>query len=225
LGITGSDIGAYYGSDNDQVNIQEFNNPRADRGANQGDAAHRFIGDWIYELPRLSRANPLVKHALGGWEITGIFSARTGDRLIITESCASNWHCRPDYAGGPTVIDNWQNADTTRCIVGARCSVQYLNRAAFVVVPVDPNSRIAIRPGNLGNGAVRGPGSWGTDVSLSKNFRLRERVNLKIRADMSNALNHVNLSGPSTGITGATFGEINGAGGMRVIQLNGRLTW
>ena len=42
---------------------------------------------------------------------------------------------------------------------------------------------------------------------------------------MFNALNHVNLSGPSTGINGATFGEINGAGGMRVVQLNGRLTW
>ena len=42
---------------------------------------------------------------------------------------------------------------------------------------------------------------------------------------MFNALNHVNLGGPSTGINGATFGEINGAGGMRVVQLNGRLRW
>jgi len=92
-------------------------------------------------------------------------------------------------------------------------------------VPVDPVTRIAIRPGNLGNGAVRGPGSWTTDVALSKNFRVRERMNLQIRADMFNALNHVNLSGPSTGINGATFGEINGAGGMRVVQFNGRFTW
>ncbi|HJZ99984.1 MAG TPA: TonB-dependent receptor [Candidatus Solibacter sp.] len=225
LGITGSDIGAYYGSDNDQVNIQEFNNPRADRGPNQGDAAHRFVSDWIYELPRLTKMNPILRTAFGGWEISGILSARTGDRLIITETCASNWHCRPDYVGGATVIDNWQQADTTRCIVGARCSVQYLNRAAFVRVPTDPNSRIAIRPGNLGNGAVRGPGSWTSDISLSKNFRLREKINLQIRADTFNALNHVNLGGPSTGIDGATFGEINGAGGMRVIQLNSRLRW
>ena len=113
LGITGSDIGAYYGSDNDQVNIQEFNNPRADRGPNQGDAAHRFVGDWIYELPRLTKMNPILRTAFGGWEISGILSARTGDRLIITETCASNWYCRPDYAGGATVIDNWQHADTS----------------------------------------------------------------------------------------------------------------
>src|SRR2546430_11419902 len=34
------------------------------------------------------------------------------------------------YAGGPTIVDNWQKADTTRCTVGARCTVQYLNRTA-----------------------------------------------------------------------------------------------
>jgi hypothetical protein len=104
LGITGLDIGAYYGSDNDQ-----------------GTCGHRFL------------------------------SARTGSRLIISETCASNWFCRPDYVGGATIVDNWQQANTTRCTVGARCNVQYLNRAAFALVPVDPNSRIAIRPGNLGN--------------------------------------------------------------------------
>jgi hypothetical protein len=225
LGITGSDIGAYYGSDNDQVNIQEFNNPRADRGPNQGDALHRLTADWIYELPQLTHTNKLLQTVAGGWEIAGIFSARTGDRLIITETCASNWHCRPDYIGGATVVSDWQHANTTRCIIGARCSVQYLNRAAFALVPVDPNTRIAIRPGNLGNGAVRGPGSWSTDLNVSKNFRVTERVKVQVRADMFNALNHVNLGGPSTGANGATFGEINSAGGMRVVQLNGRLTW
>jgi hypothetical protein len=103
--------------------------------------------------------------------------------------------------------------------------VQYLNRAAFQLVPVDPNTRIAIRPGNLGNGAVRSPGSWTADLNLSRNFALTERLRLQIRADMFNALNHVNLNGPSTGLNGATFGEINGAGGMRVIQFNGRVQW
>ena len=65
LGITGSDIGAYYGSDNDQVNIQEFNNPRADRGPNQGDSTHRFVGDWVYVLPQLTHAQSVLRHAAG----------------------------------------------------------------------------------------------------------------------------------------------------------------
>jgi len=225
LGITGSDIGAYYGSDNDQVNIQDFNTVRNDRGPNQGDAGQRFVGDWIYETPRLAHVNPVLRTALGGWEVSGIISARTGSRLIISETCASNVFCRPDYIGGNTILDNWQNGPQPRCIVGARCTVQYLNKAAFALVPTDPNTRIAIRPGNLGNGAMRGPGSWTVDASLAKNFRLKERMTLQIRTDMFNALNHVNLSDPSTGLNGATFGEISGAGGMRVIQFNGRLRW
>ncbi len=89
------------------MNIQDFDNPRADRGPNQGDAAHRLVADWIYDLPRLTGAHSILRQAFGGWEVAGILSARTGDRLIITETCASNWHCRPDYVGGQTVINDW----------------------------------------------------------------------------------------------------------------------
>lgn len=225
LGLTGGDIGAYYGSDNDQVNIQEFDNPRADRGPNTGDTPHRFVGDWVYELPMLRDAHPILRHAVSGWQASGILTARTGERLIITESCASSYHCRPDYAGGSTVLDNWKDMGTARCIAGARCNVQYLNKSAFSLVPVDPNTRIAIRPGNFGNGAVRGPSNWSLDFSLAKNFRLREQMNLQFRTDMFNTFNHVNYNAPTTSINSATFGEISGAGGMRVIQLNAKITW
>jgi hypothetical protein len=225
LGITGADIGAYYGSDNDQNNIQDFFNPRADRGPNPGDARHRVAADVVYELPRLQNAHALLRHALGGWELGGILSARTGERLVLSQNCASDWHCRPDYAGGTTVLSNWEQNSTSRCTVGARCTVQYLNRDAFALVPVDPRTRIAIRPGNLGVGAVRGPASWTIDMSLAKNFRLTEAMSLQLRTDMFNATNRVNYSNPSTNANAATFGEISGAGAMRVIQLNAKLRW
>jgi len=225
LGITGGDIGAYYGSDNDQNVIQEFDNPRADRGPNPGDATHRFLADWIYDLPRLSKAgNPFLRYAVGGWQIAGIFQTRSGERVIVDQSCP-DYHCRPDYVGGPLVHENWKENSTTRCIVGARCSVQYINRNAFALVPTDPRTRIAVRPGNVGNGVVRNPATWSVDFALSKNIQLGEQFRLQIRADMFNFLNHVNYSGPSGGRSGATFGEINGAGGMRVAQLNARLSW
>ncbi len=103
--------------------------------------------------------------------------------------------------------------------------MQYINRSAFVPVPVDPRTRIAIRSGGAANGIMRNPATWGMDFALSKNVKVRERMNLQIRADMFNFLNHVNYGGPSTGIDGATFGEINGAGGMRLVQLNAKLSW
>ncbi|MBM3788076.1 MAG: hypothetical protein FJW30_27340 [Acidobacteria bacterium] len=72
---------------------------------------------------------------------------------------------------------------------------------------------------------MRTPLTWNVDLAVSKNFKLREHMNLQVRADMFNSLNHVNYGSPSTDSASATFGEINGAGGMRVVQLNARLTW
>jgi hypothetical protein len=183
------------------------------------------VGDLVYETPALKSWNPILRHTLGGWQSSSIFSARTGERLIITETCASSYHCRPDYVGGATIVENWKDAGTARCITGARCNVQYLNKAAFSIVPVDANTRIAIRPGNLGNGAVRGPSNWSVDFSLAKNFRLGEDIRLQFRTDLFNAFNHVNYNAPATGINSATFGEISGVGGMRVIQLNAKLSF
>lgn len=225
LGISGGDIGAYYGSDNDSNNIQDFNNPRADRGPNPGDAAHRVVADWVYELPRFSKANPLIRGLIGGWEVSGIMNMRSGERVTVTEPCASDWYCRPDYVGGSTSFANWKERSTTQCTVGARCSVQYLDRAAFALVPINAQTRIAIRPGNLGNGALRGPATWSTDFSFARNFRLHERMNLQFRTDMFNATNHVNYSSPNSNLSSATFGEISGAGGMRVIQLNAKFSF
>lgn len=225
LGITGGDIGAYYGSDNDSNNIQDFFNPRADRGPNPGDAKHRLVADWVYELPKLANTNPFVRHTIGGWEVSGIFSGRTGERVTVTQSCASDQYCRPDYVGGNPIVNNWIEVSSGRCTAGARCGVQYLNRSAFALVPESAASRIAIRPGNVGNASLRGPATWGFDVSLAKNFHISEQMRLQFRTDMFNATNHVNYSGPNGNLSSATFGEITGAGGMRVIQLNAKLSW
>ncbi len=226
LSTQGGDIGAYYGSDTIDSQIQEFTNPLADRGPNTGDATHRFLADWVYLLPRLSTlGNRVARHALGGWEVSGVFSTRSGEPFSVTQSCASPRHCRPDYVGGKTVISNWKNTPSKFCVPGARCGVQYFNTSAFAQVPLHPTSRIAIRPGNTGKNAFRNPTTWGLDLAVAKNFKVWERVNWQVRADMFNALNQINYGGPSNSINSPSFGEINGAGGTRVIQLNARLTF
>ncbi len=225
LGVTGGDIGAYYGSD-PSITIQEFDNPRADRGLNTGDATHRFHADWIYDLPRLANfSSPFARRAFGGWQVAGIFSSRSGEPVTLGQDCASEWHCRPDYVSGPKIHENWKENSTTRCTPGARCSIQYINRNAFALVPVDPQTRIAVRSGNTAVGLLRNPATWNVSFALNKNIELREGLNLKVGANAFNLLNHVNYGGPSTNRSGATFGEINGAGGMRVVQLNARLSW
>jgi outer membrane receptor protein involved in Fe transport len=212
LANNGGDPGAYYQGDNDARN-QEFFDLRAERGPAVGDITHNVSAEWVYDLPAFSNlGNSVARQILGNWQMSGIFSAATGEPLGITQS-SSHYHARPDYIGGETVLDNYQD---TR---------QYLNTAAFTRVPIVQASGALARPGNLGWGAVRGPGRWNLDFSVGKNFPLTERLRLQLRSDMLNVFNHVNLTGLSTSINSGTFGRLQSTTGSRVIQLNGRITW
>src|SRR5574340_166431 len=220
----GADVGTEYHSDAEK-NVQDFFNLRIERGLPDFDVAHRFVGAWIYEFPGLSRWNAPLRGALGGWQVSGFFTAQTGVPLRISQSCSNNHTCRADYVGGSMVLDNWGAQEiATGCRVGVHCDVQYLNPSAFALVPAV--SGVAIRPGTAGTSLVRGPGMWQIDFSAAKNFKLREQTRLQFRADMFNAPNSVRLSGPSTGLsTPSTFGRITGARGMRSMQMGLRLSF
>jgi outer membrane receptor protein involved in Fe transport len=212
LSTAGGDVGAYYEGDA-AIRIQDFFNPRADRGPSTGDITHYVAADWFYELPRLTGLRSgVLRQMVGGWQVSGIVRANTGEPLLITQSSAIEGS-RPDYVGGSAITSNYTE------------SLQYLNKAAFRTVPLSSLSGATIRPGNLGNGAVRGPGLWNVDFSLGKNFSLSERIRIAVRGDMFNALNHTNMNAFSTDINNGQFGKFTSTRGARVIQLNARLSW
>jgi hypothetical protein len=205
------DIGAYYQGIAD-VRVQDFWDLRREWGPADGDITHSFAADWVYELPRLNGATPIVQHVLGAWELTGIFTAMTGEPLLITQGPVRETS-RPDYVGGQAIQSDY--ADT----------LQYLNPAAFGRLPVSPASGRTIRPGNVGSGAIRGPGRWNIDFSLGKNFYLTESAKLQVRMDAFNAFNHTNLSSFPTDLTNSRFGKFTSTRGARVIQLNARFSF
>ena len=80
--------------------------------------------------------------------------------------------------------------------------VQWINPAAFT-----PNAIGTY--GDVGRNALRGPGYFGFDLSLSRNFKFRERYSLQVRADAFNILNHTNFVGgyaPAGQPAGASYG-------------------
>ena len=210
LAPQGGDNGTYYQGDAATVN-QNFFNYNADRGPGAGDVTHAVASNWLYQLPGLDNQRWL-RPVLGGWQVSAIFTAQTGNAYTLTQS-SSLPASRPDYIGGNAILSDYQ---TTR---------QYLNLAAFAKVPVIAASGATSRPGNIGNGAIRGPGLWNIDFSLAKNFKLTERAQLQIRTDMFDALNHTNLSGLITSISNARFGQLTSALAARTIQLNARISW
>ena len=72
-----------------------------------------------------------------------------------------------------------------------------------------------------------GPGLKDMDAALLRNINFERGVAFQFRAEITNVMNWVSLSNPSSGnITSGTQGNITSAAGtQRVIQLGGRLTF
>jgi hypothetical protein len=213
LSTAGGDIGAYYQGEGD-ARTQDFFNPRADRGPSTGDITHYLTGEWTYSVPRPKFAdNGVSKAVFGGWMFSGVLLARTGVPVQLSQAATGLNVSRPDYVGGQVKFDNYQE------------TLKYLNPAAFALVPINPVSRIVVRPGNVGNNAIREPGLVNLNVSISKEFALGERARLRTGLDGFNFLNHTNLTGLVTSINNVFFGELQNTAGARQIQLNARLTF
>lgn len=213
LSTAGGDIGAYYQGEGD-ARTQEFFSPRADRGPSTGDIQHYFAGDYVWEAPKFrGLQNAVARHALGGWQVSGTFLMRSGTPQQLSQSGTARQVARPDYIGGQVYLDDY------------RSTLRFLNPASFALVPLNSVSRAGIRPGNVGNNAIRGPGAVTFNTQVSKEFAIRETMRLRFGADMFNFFNHTNLSGLVTNANNRFFGELQGTEGARQVQVHGRLTW
>jgi hypothetical protein len=195
---------------------QDIYNIRADHGPTPYSVRHSFNSAFVYELPfaRLTgRSDRASKLLLRGWQISGILAARTGLPVNITDSSSSYESSRPDAVSGVGAI--FGNYQATRL---------YLNKAAFLRVPIVPASGVSNRPGNLGRYALRAPGLWNLDLSFAKSLAFTERVSLQLRGDFFNSLNHTNLGGLTTNIASGSFGQLTSSL-PRNVQLGARLVF
>ena len=205
LSYTGGDSGADFSGDTFN-SIQDFFNPRASRGPSSGDTTHTFNTHWVYYVPTPVN-NAVGRAVLGGWELSGVFQARSGQPVYISQT---GLYSRPDYIGGNPINPNFSDTGI------------YLNTAAFARVPLGAGGN-PIRPGSLGNGAIRGTGYWNLDMSLAKNFKIKEKVALQVRADTFNTMNHTGYNAFTASINSANFGKFTSFYPSRQMQLNARL--
>ncbi|HEV7701610.1 MAG TPA: TonB-dependent receptor, partial [Pyrinomonadaceae bacterium] len=74
------DVGEFFGSG---LNIA------ADWAPSIADVPHRFVASWVFEVPFKSK-NAFVNGLIGGWEVTGIFQAQSGQLVDIQSGVDSN---------------------------------------------------------------------------------------------------------------------------------------
>jgi hypothetical protein len=163
------------------------------------DARHNFVFSANYELPygRGRRwgtdSSGLVDAILGGWRLSGIFQARSGFPITVTDGSAPSLQGvrgneRPNCVGDPhpanQTLDNW------------------LDIAAFERVPLG-------EWGNCGIGVARAPGFRNVDAVLAKRFSAGGERFFEFRAEAFNLTNTPSFGPPARDINAPnTFGVI-----------------
>jgi hypothetical protein len=180
------------------------------------DIKNRFVISSLYELPFgkgkrfLGNASRPLDLLVGGWQLNGIGTLQGGLPITPVLSLSlgkTDINSRPDLVGN-TAPSN-------------RGPSNWLNPAAFSI----PNSAAVAAGdfyGNEGTGVVRAPGLANLDLSLFKDFTLRERIRLQFRAECFNCTNtpFFGESG-SIGVTvgSPSFGKASIAADPRIVQL------
>jgi hypothetical protein len=192
---------------------QDNQNIRASLGPSDFDQNHVFNMGYSYLIPSGGISGP-IKHLLGGWQTTGIWTFETGRPFNITlrqdvaNVGARGLFQRPNLVGNP-----FPSGFTKTYGPGGL----YFNPAAFANPPL-------YTFGNLGRNALRGPGFKNFDIGIFKNFNLSERLRLQYRAEAFNAFNNTNWGQPGSQIDTPAFGRITGTASLqRSIQMGLKL--
>ena len=135
------------------------------------------------------------------WTVTSQINAGSGFPLtpvypLAVRGTGVTGPVRPDYTG----------ADVNAAPAGL-----HLNPAAYVA-PAPGHW------GNAGRNSITGPSQFTLNASLSRTFRMTDRINLDLRVDANNALNHVTFPSWNTTVGNAQFGLPTVANPMRSLQ-------
>lgn len=190
-----------------ETDYPQINNCRAcDVASSDADIRHTFSMSTVYEVPfgkgrKYLRQSQALGAVLGGWQMSGTATARTGTPVNVTlvrpasavpdglslENGSS--FQRPDLVPGMSLVPANQSINN------------WINTAAFAT-PANGTW------GTSGRNLVRGPKFWQSDVALTRDFRVAEKFLFSFRAEAFNVFNRAQFGNPSGDRSSATFGRI-----------------
>ena len=175
-------------------------NRHLEKDLSNGDIPHVFSAGWVYEIPRVWR--------LSGWRVAGIVRVQSGIPVAVAQATNLNASLgygtqRPDRVGDPNLLEG-------------RSASRWFSVAAFAAVP-----QFAL--GSSSRNPVRGPGYEDADLMLGKTFRVSEKMNLELRAEVFNVSNTPPLSDPNGTLGSPAFATITSAGNPRLFEFAAKL--
>jgi len=240
-------------------------NYSAERGNGDYDIRHRFTVSATYDLPSLKTKGQMLE----GWQITSIVNLQSGEPYTLGDfgddiSATGELNDRWNMIGSPRNI-HWSAStpipyftfstdENTGNIVGNQQCIdavggpdpasagaqQLLSYGCFVSGSTVITPPLSGTQGAMGRNIFRGPTFKNVDFSISKIWKLNERVKLQFRGEFFNIFNHANfdsftmntdLSSPNNvGLVNftpdvAASNPVIGSGGARHLQLGAKLLW
>ncbi|WP_175529097.1 TonB-dependent receptor [Granulicella pectinivorans] len=186
-----------------------------DQGRSDFDRRHVFSASYVWKLPKLNSQAAVLRALVNGWETTGIVQVQSGDALTIISTADTS-----DTAIG----QDRAQFNGTKAYGGGSCTSSsgpcrnFLNVSAF-------SSPAYGSFGNMGKGALTGPGYVNWDSGLYRVFPIYAQTVLQFRAEYFNVLNKTNLADPVNDVAASGFGNIISNGGYtpRIAQLSLKL--
>jgi outer membrane receptor protein involved in Fe transport len=210
-----------------EAGLLEPNDRRFDRGNCQTSTLGGTFGldrrqivnfTAVAQAPTFS--NRMLRTVGSGWTLAGSYRANTGGYLTPTYSTDIQ------LSGSGGQRPNQILANPLCANPSPSC---WINPAAFAQPAFGTL-------GDLGRSSVQGPDSWEIDMSLSRDFRLREHMNVQFRVDAFNITNSYRAGTPSgtttsggsgvtTTVNSAQFGQILTAQDPRILQVAGKFVF
>jgi hypothetical protein len=176
------------------------------------DIRSNLTGEYVYQLP-LKVQNQRLGYALNGWQISGTVFWHSGVPFsVLSTPYAADGNgivqgAGPQFASLVPGVPLYKH--TAIAGVTQPGTIQWLNPDAFAST-VDPSTGACsggdstqnCQFGDLGRNALRGPDFTWNDFYLTKWFRVKEHMKLRLEAQFFNVFNHPNFALPSMVLAG-----------------------
>jgi hypothetical protein len=219
------------------------------RGLSDYNIAHRFVLNYIWDIPTPKEWSGVESHALGGWEVGGILLVQTGvpfTPLISGNPLGLNSNDLWDY---PNLV----NSSGCNSPVNPGNPSNYIKLSCFTLPALPASAPASLQAqctafssapgtcrnmlGNVTRNSVIGPGLLSLDASIFKNNYIKqisESFNIQFRFEFFNILNHPNFQAPidNRSLFDTNGNPVPGAGAVdatsttnRQIQFGMRVVW
>ena len=188
------------------------------------DRTLTYVQSYIYQLPA-GVGKKWLTHGpatwvLGNWQLAGVLTLTTGQPFTITASGSS--------LNTPGETQTANQVSQVQITHGINVGNPWFSQASFT----QPTGVVF---GTSGRNIISGPGLFALNLSLFKNFKVRERASVELRCETFNLTNTPQFANPQGSLTSSTFGYVtstlgsgtgvNGTGGGRALQLGAKVSF